>query len=61
MDKNLKLTYPIFTLALSFSCAKQKQTVQEPYKPELVTTANTDNLKFTLGMRANFQDSKANY
>jgi ligand-binding sensor domain-containing protein len=55
------LIYLIFILALHFSCAKHKPASQETHKPEFVTAANADTLKFTSGIRAIFQDSKANY
>ena len=61
MNKLFRMIYLIFLLSLNFSCVEKKATEKEINKSELVSTSQTDTLKFTSGIRAIFQDSKGNY
>ena len=61
MKNRLKLIYLIFILILNFSCTEKKASGNETNKLEIVSTSETDTLKFTSGIRSIFQDSKGNY
>lgn len=61
MNKKIKLIFLILILTLNFSCFEKGATDKETNKLELVATSKTDTLKFTSGIHAIFQDSKANY
>ena len=55
------MIYLIFILILNFSCAEKKTSDMETNKSEIISTSQTDTLKFTSGIRSIFQDSKGNY
>lgn len=61
MKVHYKLIYLIFLLALNISCIKKKSIKKGSHKSELVSSVQTDSLKFTSGIRAILQDSKGNY
>ena len=61
IEMNIKLIYLIFILTLNFSCSENKKSDKKTDKSELVSTSQTDTLKFGSGIRAIFQDSKGNY
>lgn len=61
MNRKINLIYLILILTLNFSCVENKSTEKEIDNFELVSTSQTDTLKFTSGIRAIFQDSKGNY
>lgn len=61
MDNNLKLTYLILLLTLTFSCAENKKAERETNNSETISTAKRDTLKFTSGIHCIFQDSKGNF
>lgn len=61
MENKLTLIYLIFILILNLSCTEKKVSNNETNKSEIVSTSQTDTLKFTSGIRSIFQDSKGNY
>ena len=61
INRKVKMITLMLLLTLSYSCVDKKSTEKETNMPELVTTAETDTLKFTSAIRAIFQDSKGNY
>ncbi len=61
MDKYFKLIYLLLILTLSFSCVENTSSEKEKSKSEIVNLSKPDTLKFNSGIRAIFQDSKANY
>ena len=61
MKKTSKMIYLILLLFINLSCIKQQSNEKGRNNSELVSTSKTDTLKFTSGIRAIFQDSKANY
>lgn len=61
MNRKINLTYLILILSLNFCCVETKSTENDTDKAALVSTSQTETLKFTSGIRAIFQDSKGNY
>ncbi|MEQ8239819.1 MAG: two-component regulator propeller domain-containing protein [Cyclobacteriaceae bacterium] len=61
MNKYLYLTYLSLVITLTFSCVEKKTSQKEMSQSKWVSTARTDTLKFTSGIRAIFQDSQGNY
>lgn len=60
MIKIFRVTFLFILVFLNFSCAEKKTSKKEISKSEIINT-KTNNLKFTSGIRAIFQDSKGNY
>ena len=52
MKKYYNLIFIVLILTLHLSCIEQKSTKKEVNKSELVSTSQTDTLKFTSGIRA---------
>ena len=48
-------------MTLNFSCAEKKTSDKEANKSVIESTSKTNTLKFILGIRSIFQDSKGNY
>ena len=61
MKIHYKLIYLILILTLNVSCIKKKSIKKGSHESELVSSVQTDSLKFTSGIRAILQDSKGNY
>ncbi|MBD8487699.1 diguanylate cyclase [Echinicola sp. CAU 1574] len=61
MSHKQELIHFFLLLSLHLSCAEKKSIENDANKPESASTAKTDTLQFTSGIRSIFQDSKGNY